>query len=393
MSDAIDFILMHATDPAAEALLRREIAAHAKAVRTSARGGNRGQVVEAEEVVLGNPGGAFTFDSTGAATLTTAECSWHAGRFEVVSIRELRERVRRRAEGGARAQVRLWVFDGASPVTDIGSLQATNGNGTLFQVASQFNCLESQGRYVTSVANYFSDATQGPRASISAFPATLLRHYAAPGPNGERFVQETDGRQLDLLADACGPGAAPNGYLTGEGLADPQSLAAALESHFEAIRVGVHDEAQVVLGYNWDGAVADSEHRRIAQVFTSTVAGGCYGGQEHFGAEAFGAACCHLLRAAYLGTLLAAINLRRTRVVFTLIGGGVFGNPIRRIWDAIQWALEQVTLYLSEDLNVIINGYDLGTMVDLDQMILPAVRKRGGAILVFDTSGLVGVRR
>ena len=33
--------------------------------------------------------------------------------------------------------------------TDIGSLQATAGPGMLFQVASQFNCLEAPGPFVT----------------------------------------------------------------------------------------------------------------------------------------------------------------------------------------------------------------------------------------------------
>ncbi len=59
---------------------------------------------------------------------------------------------------------------------------------------------------MTPVARYFSDPTQGPRAAISAFPATLLRHYAAPGADGARFVQATDGPQIDLLGDALGPG-------------------------------------------------------------------------------------------------------------------------------------------------------------------------------------------
>jgi hypothetical protein len=68
-----------------------------------------------------------------------------------------------------------------SPATDIGSLQATAGAGTLFPAASQFNCLESPGPYVVDVADYFHDQTQGPRASISAFPGTLPRHYAGGG--------------------------------------------------------------------------------------------------------------------------------------------------------------------------------------------------------------------
>ena len=393
MNDLIDLILTHATDPAEESLLREKTAAHVAAVRASAGRGRRGQVAQAEQAVQVNPSSAFSFDSTGSATLTVAGQTWRAGRFELLSLADLRHRVRARAVAGANARARLWVFVGASPVTDIGSLQATNDNNTLFQVASQFNCLESPGPYLTNVANYFSDPTQGPRASISAFPATLLRHYSAPGPNGSRLVQQTDGPQVDLLADACGPGISPNGYFTGRGIANREALIASLESRFDSIRVGVHDDAQIVLGYDWDGAVEGSENRRISQVFTSTVAGGGYGGEAALGGEGFEVACRQLLRAAYLGTLLAAAHLGRTRVVLTLIGGGVFHNPITLIWNAILWALDEVRPFLSRDLDVIVNGYNLGTLIDIDRMILPAVRERSGAILAFDASGLGKIRR
>ena len=73
----------------------------------------------------------------------------------------------------------------------------------LFQVASQFNCLEAPGSFVVPVADYLHDPTQGPRASVSAFPATLVRHYAAPQPGGQRFVQASNGPQIMLvLSDA-----------------------------------------------------------------------------------------------------------------------------------------------------------------------------------------------
>jgi hypothetical protein len=283
------------------------------------------------------------------------------------------------------------VFDGASPLTDIGALQAMCGRDTLFQVASQFNCLESPGPYVTRVSDYFHDPTQGPRASVSAFPATLLRHYWAPGPHGDRFAQETGGPQIGLLADATWPGVAPNGYLTGEGVSDPDALAASLETRFGHVRVGVHDRVQVVLGYDWDGAVLDSEDVRIAQVFTSTVAGGAYGAERRLG-EAFEPVAWSLLRAAYLGTLLAAEVLGKTRVVLTLIGGGVFGNPTWLIWDAILWAVEKAASLISRDLDVVVNGRNLRTRLDLDTVVLPAVRERGGAILTFGREGLLGVR-
>jgi hypothetical protein len=390
MKDMIDLILTH-SEPASEGHLRQEIAAHTAAVLASARGGDRTLVQQAEEVVRQNPAAAFSFDSNHSATLTVSGHSWQAGHFELVSIGDLKSRADKLLSKGVDAKAHLWVLDGASPVTDIGALQATSRD-TLFQVASQFNCLESSGPRVTNVANYFHDFTQGPRASISAFPATLLRHYRAPGAGGRSFVQQTDGEQIDLLADACGGRVSQNGYFTGEGINDLEATIAALDTQFDKLRVGVHNDVQVVLGYNWDGAVADSEDRRIAQVFTSTAAGGCYGAEEILGAGTFVQASRQLLRAAYLGTLLAAVCLGYKRVCLTLIGGGVFQNPINLIVDSIFWALDEVRPYLSEDLEVIVNGYSLGSQVNLDT-IVPKVRDRGGAVLIFDSSGLAAIRR
>src|SRR5205823_7569820 len=142
------------------------------------------------------PGEAFSFDADGFATLEVEGHTWHAGRFDTPSIADLRRRAREAGPSGGR--LRLWVLDGPGPATDVGGLQATAPPGSLFQVASQFNCLESPGPYITPVVQYFRDYTQGPRASISAFAATLLRHYAAPGAYGKRFVQ-TEQKQLDLL--------------------------------------------------------------------------------------------------------------------------------------------------------------------------------------------------
>lgn len=220
--------------------------------------------------------------------------------------------------------------------------------------ASQFNCLESPGPYITPVVQYFRDNTQGPRASISAFPGTLLRHYCAPAIHGKRFVQ-TEKKQVNLLADVFGSEVAhvQSGYLMASNVRNPAAFFTALTDRFESIRVGVHEGVQVVLGYDFEGSVKDSENRRIAQVFTSTVAGGGYGGTG-LNKEGFEGACRQLLRAAYLGTLLAAASLGQRRAVLTLIGGGVFGNPIPLIWDVIRWAAAETAPLLSKDLDVIV---------------------------------------
>ena len=336
----IDLLLERAGEPSREQSLLQELQLHIEAVKASAGAGDRRQVGKIEAQVRADPQAAFGFDATGAGTLRTAETSFPAGSFEAPSIGTLRRRAAaaRRADTGGR--VRLWILDGASPATDVGSLQATAGPGTLFQVASQFNCLESPGPYITPVANYFSDPTQGPRASISAFPGTLVRHYAAPGADGQRFVQTDDGPQLNLLEAVCSPGVARvrSGYLMASSIENRSGLARALERRFEDIRVGVHDDVPVVLGYNWDGAVAGD--RRIGQVFTSTFAGGGYSSTSSRDSD-YRPICAALLRAAYLGTLLAAAALGRPKVVLTLIGGGVFGNPIPLIWESISWAIRE----------------------------------------------------
>ncbi len=391
----IQRFLTLAADPNAESDLRREVAVFIKSLRDSAGRSYRGQVARAETCVRADPQKAFTFDGTGLATLAVAGYRWQAGRFETPSLGALRQRLP--AGGRSESQARLWVLDGASPATDIGSLQATADVGTVFQVASQFNCLEAPVNSVVEVVDYQWDNTQGPRASFSAFPATLLRHYAAPGAGGERFVQATNARQLDLLADVFEPGRSPvdNGYLMDHGGMGAEALASALETRFDRICVGVHDAVQVVLGHHWDGFVEDSENRLIAQVFTSTVAGGSYPGQMELGAF-FHPACRQPLRAAYLGTLLAAVALGRSLVVLTLIGGRVFGNPIDLIWESIRWAFDTVRPLTASPLEVVVNGYNLSSQLARRggiEPILPAVRQRGGVVLQFNEAGLGEIRR
>ena len=381
----IDLFLKYAANPD----VGPELSSAITEMMSTAGQGNADLVEIAELSVHANPLQAFSFDADGFATLVVGENSWHAGRFETSSVAELRQRARNRGTSGGK--LRLWVLDGAGAATDVGGLQATAPPATVFQVASQFNCLESPGPYVTPVVQYFRDRTQGPRASISAFPGTLLRHYAAPGSHGKRFVQ-TEKKQLNLLTDVFGPEVASvqSGYLLPGLVRDPRALVDALEQNFESIRVGVHESVDVVLGYDFEGLVQPPKPR-ISQVFTSTVAGGGYGGSEMPAAQ-FEAACRQLLRAAYLGTLLAAATLGQRQAVLTLIGGGVFGNPVPLIWDSICWATAEAEPLLSNDLDVIVNGRNLGGQVPRES-ILAAVRERGGALLAFARTGLPVVSR
>ena len=223
---------------------------------------DRAVVTDSERKVSADPDSAFRFDERGHATLD----GWKAGKFECAPLKSLRSQ----PHGGA-ARVRLWVLDGTSPITDVGALQARAPEGSLFQVASQFNCLEAPSSRLVPVSDYFYDPTQGPRASISAFPATLLRHYAAPAPDGGRFTQREPAPQLNLLHQVAAS-EVQSGYLQPQSIADPPAFAKLLEERFDDLEVGFHQDAQVVLGANWDGPVEGE--RLISQVFTSTLACG-----------------------------------------------------------------------------------------------------------------------
>ena len=356
-----------------------DLASKAGSIEARVAGGasrdSRRDVAEIEAHVSERGAAAFRFDRHGFATLTVRRRTYQCGRFTTPTLAELAKAAWRPR------RLRLVVLGGASPLLDIGSLQAWSAKGTVFQIASQFNALESPGPYVPPIADYYFDPTQGPRASISAFPGTLLRQYAAPGPRGVRFPQQTGGRQIDLLHDAIGAGRVKEGYLLGEAIKPPDSSASdadavvdRLESRLRQIRIGLHESAEVRLGHDWHGAVP-SRWPRIDQVFTSTIAGGHYGAEAALGRDRFERVAEVLLRAAYLGTLRSAIALDRDRVVLTLIGGGVFGNPLPLIWRSILWAASECErenekrsgmAVPERDLEVHVNARDaIGTLRDI----------------------------
>lgn len=340
--------------------------------------GDRSLVQRAEHLVAQSPEAVFDFSQNSEATLRVGEFAWSAGRFACRSLGSLLSSI---PGPGGTGKLRLFVLAGLGPLTDIGTLQGLAPPESMFQVASQFNCLEAPGPSLVPVRQYLTDPTQGPRASISAFPGTLLRHYAAPGENGRRFTQTDPTPQLNLLGRVAPPPLARvrNGYLLPENIPDPQALACALTERFEDIEVGVHERTEVVFGTHWDGPVLGRP--LIGQVFTSTLAAGAYG-RVDFDDPRWHLVARQLLRAAYLGTLAAAAATGQRRVVLTLIGGGVFGNPIPVIWDNVLWACQQIAPRLSHDLTVVLNGRDLS---GLDrQAVTAATRLWGGDLLTAD---------
>jgi hypothetical protein len=127
----------------------------------------------------------------------------------------------------------------------------------------------------------------------------------------------------------------------------------------------------------------------IAHVLCSTVAAGGYSRIDPRD-PSIRTIIRQLQRAAHLGALTSAAALGKSYVLLTLVGGGVFGNPVPVIWESILWALDAVRPLLHRDLCVAVNGYNLGRAVPRT-LLAEAAAARGGALVVFDrTSVAVG---
>jgi O-acetyl-ADP-ribose deacetylase (regulator of RNase III) len=90
------------------------------------------------------------------------------------------------------------------------------------------------------------------------------------------------------------------------------------------------------------------------------------------------AICCQLLRAAYLGTILAALSLGKRQVVLTMIGGGVFGNPHQLIWESLCWAVDEADTRAPQELTVVLNAWGTDAASPED------CAKRGGKVIKLD---------
>ena len=273
--------------------------------------------------------------------------SFGIGRFEMVSLAKLRQRV-------AQEQVKVAPTQVSIVTGDVRQMhQMPQYARALFQVASQFNALEMVGPSVTpedGVTRYEHDRTQGPACAMAAGAATIYRNYFVPvgGQTGQSAEHQLDGL-ADLGAElsrslGCSVSdlwSMRNGYA----LASRTGLDM-ITSHLQAIgeaarselagllRIGLHRNVEVTDGPSSPGQL-------VSQAFCSALPV-AYGrvAQPHW--QAFAQL---VLDAAYEATLWAAVLNRRqggsNTVLLTLLGGGAFGNAPEWIHAAIERALKK----------------------------------------------------
>lgn len=275
--------------------------------------------------------------------------TFNVGSFATPSLSELRSRT----QIGAGRQLRV-----AELVGDVVSLHQDVANeNAVFQVASQFNCLEMAAPHIIpedGVGIYQNDWTQGPACSICAGAGTIYRNYFAQ-VNGR--TGQTRDNQIDCLSDirrhfGGDPWRMKNGYClpTTASLAEIEAKLStysepALDDLRGKLRVGVQSKTQVTIG--------DANHL-VTQVFCSALpvsySGIPVSKWNHFPRL--------LLDAAYESTFHVAVqNLADTgsrKLYLTLVGGGVFGNKLDWIFSAIGRSLQR---FAWADLDVYIVSY------------------------------------
>lgn len=256
------------------------------------------------------------------------------GIFEQVNIAQLKEQIdfTKPNTNNIHDPVKLNVYyrdtyDAHTELFDTSALQYNAKPGTLFQVASNFNCLENARKKTNVFNGYFItcqmiDTTQGPSASAGAAFGAILRlikHKESP---------------INLLTDT--PIKQNNGKVeyNNERNLDISTI------NPEHIRVGLHRNVTACFLRDGTNFAFNEKGPKINQVFTSTCI--CDNNTPNSLSRI-------LLESAYEATYLCAIITKAPEVVLTMIGGGVFNNNHGVIIDALMQAHNKYAPYLPKN--------------------------------------------
>ena len=244
----------------------------------------------------------------------------------------------------------------------------SENNGAMFQVASQFNCLEfitPNEKPENGITKYQWDNTQGPACSIACAAATVYRNYFTPIDDKYNKIRrgQTNEKQINNLEDVLK--LLGSDYITvtnGYTFSSEEKLLLLnnkLKSDFNLrdniiknVRIGVHYN----IGVTFDKLVRKSypqnasfkEHKNgqlISQAFCSAISVN-YSGLSKTLWEPFSIL---ILQATYEATLWSAIINSKSggsnKVFLTMVGGGAYGNNSKWILDAIANAVVATSDY------------------------------------------------
>lgn len=308
--------------------------------------------------------------SSGVLQVKATGQKFYVGPFEVVSGGELHKRLHEALPEKRRFRHSPFTIGDvqACEADELGGLTFKNvvdrtleliadpqNSGSVFQVASLYNCLQMQepgDSPEDGVTCYAETTTQGSVCAIACPAATVFRNYFLNGVGQGRGQQQID--LLTHVGDLVGNRkegywVVRNGFMMprpggklidlGERLASDQILADDVASR---VRVGVHWDTQVLL---------DDISHNVCQVCCSAPA---VAFSKIVKAQHWAPFAISLLTGAYdatlaAGAILAARRRQRVKVFLTAIGAGALGNRPSWIYQAVDRVLEA---YKSAPLDV-----------------------------------------
>ena len=241
-----------------------------------------------------------------------------------------------------------------------------DNEGAIFQVASQFNCLEmksADARPNQGVTIYSGDHTQGPACAMACPAALVYRNYFVEHTNNAETYNGQCTRQIDNLEDIGGLlgnmnetyWTMRNGYVIvdnheklGE-LSNKILKVVRRKNIIQALRVGVHWSTSVVDNQKIATKKEPLKHR-VCQVYASALPVSRIYNPSITNINLWAPFATCILDGSYMATLciaalIAIKSQTRIKCYLTLIGGGVFGNEPDWIIDAITKALEKYKDY------------------------------------------------
>ena len=279
------------------------------------------------------------------------------GEFKIISLKDLRSQTKKN-NTNKKNKVEVIRAD----VKDL--LSDKKNHNAVFQVASQFNCLEMINENITperGVTRYAYDLTQGPICSIAAGAATIFRNYYVD-TNGQEG--QTESNQLNTLKNITkflesvtmraskNIIEVKNGYafITEDKLEliNEYLLNNEKENIKELLEIGVHSGIEVTQNIQTDKML-------VTQAFCSALPVSY--NLNINDKELWKPFASLILEAAYEATLLTAVNNKNytNKVFLTLLGGGAFGNNESWIINAIKSSLKNTENY---GLDIKIVSYD-----------------------------------
>ena len=314
--------------------------------------------------------------------------TWNAGIFEVLNMNDIPKHDKR---GGGKLHI-IKGMGRDSPkyyLVDVLSSQGHPSNdGATYLAASNFNSLEFVSCRQTArngISSYPHDHTQGPYCAIACGPSILYRNYFVQVPGSTERGQFD--KEINLLEDT--PIHVEHGYAIIK-RADIQQLQ---QTDFDftdlsKYKIASHKNCEVTMTRNNKNEFIfiQKEEGKRPQIAHHIYAAAFNMGRNVIQNEFTEKISESLLEAEYRNAILCAWDnsikypdrAGSKKLYLTLLGGGVFGNPMDLICNQIAKCKD---LIIDSGLDVYVVCYDEYTFAEVFPLLQEVVETTGGSIV------------